>query len=122
MVTVEQRYVCFRNVFSSRGMPNHKLFQRLHRQLCENGLFNFNTDELSRRRTVRLTHLEEVILDCVDETPRTSTRTVACRLHVSQPTVWIVLLLVDAISKTVLTFSQRKHLLSILLMNILCFR
>ncbi|GFS63902.1 hypothetical protein TNCV_1129041 [Trichonephila clavipes] len=46
-----------------------------------------------RSRTVRQTHLEDVILDHVEYTPGTSTRAVASRLHVNQPTVWRVLLL-----------------------------
>ncbi|GFV76810.1 hypothetical protein TNCV_4730301 [Trichonephila clavipes] len=59
--------------FPRRCMPNHKVFQRLHRQPCENGSF--------------------IILDLADETLGTSTRAVACRLHVCQATICRVLLL-----------------------------
>ncbi|GFY24863.1 hypothetical protein TNCV_2690541 [Trichonephila clavipes] len=51
------------------------------------------TDESGRLRTVQETYLEDVILDYVHETLGTSTRFVASRLHVHQPTVWRVLLL-----------------------------
>ncbi|GFY34061.1 uncharacterized protein TNCV_4982641 [Trichonephila clavipes] len=77
--------------FPSSHMLNHKMFQRLRRQLRENGSFIASTDGRGRPRTVRQ-HLEEVILDHVDETPGTSRRAVACCLHVSQPTVRRVLL------------------------------
>ncbi|GFY15291.1 hypothetical protein TNCV_1571021 [Trichonephila clavipes] len=56
------------------------MFQRLPRQLCESGLFIASTDGRGRSRTVRQTHLEEVILDHVNETPGKSTRAVARRL------------------------------------------
>ncbi|GFY01223.1 uncharacterized protein TNCV_5076901 [Trichonephila clavipes] len=59
--------------FPSRLMPNHGMFQRLHRQLYENGSFIANTDQRGTSKTVRQTHLEEVILDPVDKTPGTST-------------------------------------------------
>ncbi|GFW19690.1 hypothetical protein TNCV_1605811 [Trichonephila clavipes] len=60
------------------------MFQRLHQQLCENSSSIASTEGRGRSRTVRQTHLEEVILDHLDETP--GTKTVACRLHVTQPT------------------------------------
>ncbi|GFU60567.1 hypothetical protein TNCV_1729971 [Trichonephila clavipes] len=49
--------------------------------------FTASADGRGRSRTVRQTHLEEVILDHGDETLCTSTRALACRLRVSQPTV-----------------------------------
>ncbi|KAF8771229.1 hypothetical protein HNY73_018676 [Argiope bruennichi] len=75
---------CYQKRFLSRRMPNHKMFERLHRQLYENGSFNTSTDGRDRSRTVRQPHMEEIILDHVDETPGTGIRAVACRLHVSQ--------------------------------------
>ncbi|GFV39253.1 transposable element Tcb2 transposase [Trichonephila clavipes] len=57
--------------FLSRRMLNHKMFQRLHRQLSENGSFIAITDGRGRWRTVRQTHQEEEILDHVDDTPGT---------------------------------------------------
>ncbi|GFU50009.1 hypothetical protein TNCV_2362771 [Trichonephila clavipes] len=80
--------------FSSRCMRNPKIFQRLHRRLYENSSFVANINGRSISRTVRQTLLEEILLDHLDETPGTSTRAVACRLLVSQRTVWRVLLLV----------------------------
>ncbi|GFU27153.1 hypothetical protein TNCV_775721 [Trichonephila clavipes] len=74
MVTAEQLYL----ERFSRRMPNHKIFQRLHQQLCENGSFTASTDGRGRSRTVRQTYLEDVILDHEDETPDTSTRVVVC--------------------------------------------
>ncbi|GFV18165.1 hypothetical protein TNCV_169681 [Trichonephila clavipes] len=73
--------------FPSRLMPNHKKFQRLHRELCEKGSFVASTGDRGSSRAVRQTHLEEVVLDHVGKTPSTSTSAVVCRLHVSQPTV-----------------------------------
>ncbi|GFX44930.1 uncharacterized protein TNCV_3429791 [Trichonephila clavipes] len=77
--------------FPSRCMSNHKIFQRLHRKTCENGSFDVSIDGRGRSRTVRQTHLKEVILNHVDERP--DPRAVACRLYVSKPAVWRVLLL-----------------------------
>ncbi|GFY00427.1 uncharacterized protein TNCV_1664661 [Trichonephila clavipes] len=65
--------------FPSRDMPNHKMFQTLHRQLCENGSFITSTGGKCRSRAVRQTHLEEIILDYGNEIPGTSKRAVACQ-------------------------------------------
>ncbi|GFW65082.1 hypothetical protein TNCV_393481 [Trichonephila clavipes] len=70
-------------LFPFRRMRSHKMFQRLYRQQCENGSFTASTGGRCRSRIVRQTHLEEVILDHGDNTPGTSTRAVACLLHVS---------------------------------------
>ncbi|GFT15387.1 DUF4817 domain-containing protein [Trichonephila clavipes] len=93
--------------FPSKRMLNHKMFQRLHQGLCENGSFITSTHRRGRQRTVRQTHWEEVILDYVDGTPGTSIRTVARRLYRLQN--FTVGLLVDAIYKTISTFSVRNH-------------
>ncbi|GFW01096.1 hypothetical protein TNCV_1763341 [Trichonephila clavipes] len=96
----------------SRLIPNHKIFQRLHRQLNENGSFIFSIDGRGRPRTRRQEQLREVILHHVDEIPGTSTRAVACCLHVSQQTIQRVFRLVDTISKAVLTLAIRNHSLN----------
>lgn len=77
--------------FPNSRMTNHKMFERLHRHLCENGSFIASCDGRTGTRTVRHPNMEETILNIVDETPRTSTRAIARRVHVSQPTVWRVL-------------------------------
>ncbi|GFR26730.1 uncharacterized protein TNCT_20431 [Trichonephila clavata] len=63
--------------FPSRHMPNHKMFQQLHRQLCENGPFTANTRDKGISRTSCQTHLEEVFLSQADETTGTITKAVA---------------------------------------------
>ncbi|GFU06970.1 hypothetical protein TNCV_503491 [Trichonephila clavipes] len=79
--------------FPGRRMLNHKMFQRLYQQLCENGSFITRTDEMCRSRTAQQTHLEKIVLEYVGETSGADTRTLTCSLHVYQPTVWRVLLL-----------------------------
>ncbi|GFV58007.1 hypothetical protein TNCV_2573031 [Trichonephila clavipes] len=55
----------YRERFPNRRLPNHKLFYRFQRQLCENGSFITSTDGTGRSMTVRQTDLEEVTLDYV---------------------------------------------------------
>ncbi|GFX16233.1 hypothetical protein TNCV_4704871 [Trichonephila clavipes] len=110
--------------FPSRRMPYHKMFQRLHRQLCKNGLFIAITDgrvdqglfdENSGRnhlgpcgRSIRHKYK-----GCSMPSTCQSTN------HLENFTVGLVM---EANSKTVLTISVQNHSFSILLLNVLCFR
>lgn len=71
--------------FTNRSIPNHKILEWLHRQLCENGSFIVSTDGRGRSNTERQPHVEEIILKLVDDTFHTSIRAIACRVHISQP-------------------------------------
>lgn len=62
-----------------------------YRNICENGLFVASSDGRPRTRTVWYPNMKETILNIVDKTLLTSTRAIACRVHVSQFTVWRVL-------------------------------
>ncbi|GFV65958.1 hypothetical protein TNCV_1303491 [Trichonephila clavipes] len=71
---------CLEPKFIQNILANH------FNKLWENGSFIAGTDGRDRSKIVRQPHVEEVILDHVDDT--SGTRAVECRLHVSQPTVW----------------------------------
>ncbi|GFX87554.1 hypothetical protein TNCV_1330861 [Trichonephila clavipes] len=52
-----------------RRMPDHRIFQWLHRQLCETCSFYVTRQDDSRRRAVRSPNLEESILNVVPDRP-----------------------------------------------------
>lgn len=81
----------YRAEYPDRRMPDHRIFQRLHRQLCETGAFDVNRHDAGRLRAVRTPRLEASILDIVADRPESSTRTVARDVGVSHQTVCRVL-------------------------------
>ncbi|PRD27373.1 UNVERIFIED_CONTAM: hypothetical protein NCL1_35529 [Trichonephila clavipes] len=58
-------------------MPDHRSFQRLHRQLRETHSFHITRHDAGRRRAVSSPGQEESILNVVADRPESSTRTVA---------------------------------------------
>ncbi|GFU75543.1 uncharacterized protein TNCV_2862581 [Trichonephila clavipes] len=73
--------------FPDRRMPDHRFFQRLHRQLRETLSFLFTKHDAGRRRAVRSPCLEESILNVVTNRPESSTRTSAHHVSVSHKTI-----------------------------------
>ncbi|GFX20930.1 uncharacterized protein TNCV_79851 [Trichonephila clavipes] len=63
--------------FHDQQMPDHRVFQRLHRQLRETSTFHVTRHAADRRSAVRRPTLEEIILNVVSDRPESSTRSVA---------------------------------------------
>ncbi|GFS73170.1 uncharacterized protein TNCV_687201 [Trichonephila clavipes] len=59
----------FHAQFPDRRMPDQRIFQRLHRQLCETRSFDVTRHDAGRRRAVRRPRLEESILNVVADRP-----------------------------------------------------
>ncbi|GFX00335.1 uncharacterized protein TNCV_1273291 [Trichonephila clavipes] len=55
--------------FPDQRMPDHRIFQRLHRQLRETGLFYVTRYDAGRRRAVHNPSLEESILNVLVDRP-----------------------------------------------------
>ncbi|GFU78051.1 hypothetical protein TNCV_2562431, partial [Trichonephila clavipes] len=70
-------------------MPDHRIFQRLHRQLREKS--SFHVTRRGQCRAVRSPSLEENILNRVAVRPNSSTRTVVHHISVSHQTICRVL-------------------------------
>ena len=60
----------------NRQMPDHSIFQLLHRQLSETDSFHLTKHEGGRRRTILSPRLEESIFNIVADEPKSSTRAV----------------------------------------------
>ncbi|GFV66136.1 uncharacterized protein TNCV_2900621 [Trichonephila clavipes] len=70
-------------------MPDHRIFQRLHRQLCETRSFHITRHDSSRRRAVCCPGLKESVLNIVADEPDSSTRALAHHVNVSYQTVCV---------------------------------
>ncbi|GFV57671.1 hypothetical protein TNCV_2158631 [Trichonephila clavipes] len=55
--------------FPDQRMPDHRIFQWLHRQLRETRSFHVTIHDASRRRAVRSPRIEESILNVVADRP-----------------------------------------------------
>ena len=62
--------------FPDRRMQDHRIFQRLHRQLSETVLFNLAIHEASRPRSVHNPSLKGRILNIMADRTESSTRAV----------------------------------------------
>ncbi|GFX29476.1 uncharacterized protein TNCV_4498711 [Trichonephila clavipes] len=58
--------------FPDRRMPNHSIFQRIHRQLRKERLFHVTRHDAGRRRAVRSPSLKESILNVEADRPKSS--------------------------------------------------
>ncbi|GFS86474.1 uncharacterized protein TNCV_513401 [Trichonephila clavipes] len=68
--------------FPDQQMPDHRIFQRLHRQLRETRSFHLTRHDAGRRRAVRSTRLEENISRVVVDKPESNTRyKICCSSH-----------------------------------------
>ncbi|GFV62324.1 uncharacterized protein TNCV_1131071 [Trichonephila clavipes] len=73
--------------FSGRRISDHRIFQRLHRQLREACSFHVTRHDAGRRKAVRSPSLEGSILNVVVDRPELNTRHAAPRVSVSHQTV-----------------------------------
>ncbi|GFV70489.1 uncharacterized protein TNCV_2868351 [Trichonephila clavipes] len=81
----------FHSQFPDRRMPDHVIFQQLHRQLRETHSFHVTTHYASQRRAVSGANLVESILNIVADRPESSTRTVAHHVSVGHQVICRVL-------------------------------
>ncbi|GFV71959.1 hypothetical protein TNCV_2458921 [Trichonephila clavipes] len=65
-------------------MPDHRIFQRLHRQLRETRSFYVARHDANRRRAVRSSRLEESILNVLADRPESKSSARGVAPHVSQ--------------------------------------
>ncbi|GFX36308.1 hypothetical protein TNCV_4932211 [Trichonephila clavipes] len=68
-------------------MLDHRILQRLHRQLRETHSFHVTRYYADRRKSVRRPRLEECILNVVADRPESSTRVVVYYVSVSHQTI-----------------------------------
>ncbi|GFV40448.1 hypothetical protein TNCV_4494051 [Trichonephila clavipes] len=73
--------------FADRRMPDHRVYQRLHRQLREIPSFHVIRHDTGRRRAVRSPSLEESILNVVPDSAESNARAVAHHVSVNHQTV-----------------------------------
>ncbi|GFX93866.1 DUF4817 domain-containing protein [Trichonephila clavipes] len=73
--------------FSYRRMPDHRIFERLHRQLRETRSFHITRRDVCRRRVVHSSSLEESILNVLSDRPGSSTRSDDQDVSVNHQTV-----------------------------------
>ncbi|GFW57895.1 uncharacterized protein TNCV_1418421 [Trichonephila clavipes] len=81
----------YHSQFPDQRMPDHRTFQRLHRQLRETRSFHVTRHDAGRRRPVRSSSLEESLLNVVTDRPELSTRAVARHVSVNHQTICRVL-------------------------------
>lgn len=77
--------------YPNRATPSHTLFSKVVQRLRETGTFTVNRADCGAPRRRRTPNVEEGILHRVEETPSTSTRTIARAMRVPQSIVWEVL-------------------------------
>ncbi|GFU85768.1 DUF4817 domain-containing protein [Trichonephila clavipes] len=73
--------------FPDRRMPDHKVFQRLYRRLCETRSFLVIRHDSGRQRAVRSPSLDESFFNVMADRPKSSTRAVAHHVKMSHQTV-----------------------------------
>ncbi|GBM94632.1 hypothetical protein AVEN_20061-1 [Araneus ventricosus] len=81
----------YRQRFPRRHVIDQKLFERLHRYLCETGSFLSGMHDAERGRSVRTPQVVEDILQGVGECPYIRTREVSRAVNVFHSIVWRVL-------------------------------
>lgn len=80
----------YQNKFPHRRIPSHPTFAQIDRRLRETGAFKPNRWNAGRRPQVLQPHVEENILDMVEQNPTTSMKRVALRCGVSKTSAWRV--------------------------------
>ena len=81
----------YREHFPTRRVPDARIFQRLHQQLCERGSFARCMQDTGRSRRVRTPSVTDNIVDRISENPESSTRELSAAVNVSHSTVWRIL-------------------------------
>lgn len=73
--------------FPGRHHPNHRVFERIHRQLSENGRFN----EVRERAPRTQARTDDRVLRLIQLDPTLSTRRIAQRLGIQHTMVWRII-------------------------------
>ncbi|GBL80138.1 hypothetical protein AVEN_29129-1 [Araneus ventricosus] len=81
----------YRQRFPRRRVTDQKLFERLHRCLCETGSFVTGMHDTGRGRSVRTPQVVEDILQGVGNRPDINTREVSRAVNVPHSIAWRVL-------------------------------
>ncbi|GBN31960.1 hypothetical protein AVEN_39360-1 [Araneus ventricosus] len=81
----------YRQRFPRRHVTDQKLFERLHRCLCEPGSFVTGMHDTGRGGSVRTPQVVEDILQGVGDSPDISTRDVSRAVNVPHSIVWRIL-------------------------------
>ena len=77
--------------YPNRRIPQHEIFVRMHRNLCERGSLRSNMQDTGRRRLTRTVNVAEQVLQSIEYNPNTSARAISLQLGVSQSSVWRIL-------------------------------
>lgn len=77
--------------FPNRQCPNFKTFTAVHNRLREIGSFTPNKSDTGRGKSVRTVEFEENVLQQFEDSPDSSTRSVATEMGCCNKTVWNVL-------------------------------
>ncbi|GFT40112.1 uncharacterized protein TNCV_2171221 [Trichonephila clavipes] len=80
----------YHTLFPDRRMPDHRIFQWLHRHIRETRLFYARRHDAGRRRAVRSSSLEEGIWNVVPDRSESCTRAVAHHVSMGHQTVYSV--------------------------------
>ncbi|GBL92996.1 hypothetical protein AVEN_54634-1 [Araneus ventricosus] len=81
----------YRQRFSRRHKTDRKMFELLHRCMCETGSFVTGMHDTGRGRSVRMPQVVENILQGVGDRPDISTREISRAVNVPHSIVWRVL-------------------------------
>ncbi|GBL77885.1 hypothetical protein AVEN_143221-1 [Araneus ventricosus] len=81
----------YRQRFPRRHVTDRKMFERLHRCLCETGSFVTGMHDTGRSRSVRAPQVVEGILQRVEDRPDISTREISRAVNVPHSIIWRVL-------------------------------
>ncbi|GBO20444.1 hypothetical protein AVEN_195796-1 [Araneus ventricosus] len=80
--------ILYRRRFPRRHVTDQKMFERLHRCLCETGSFVTGMHDTGRGRSVRTPQVVEDILQRGENRPDISTREVSHAVNVPHSIVW----------------------------------
>ena len=59
--------------YPNRKIPQHEMFARMHRNLCERDSLRSNMQDTGRRRLTRTVNVAEQVLQCIEGNRNTST-------------------------------------------------
>ncbi|GFW62297.1 hypothetical protein TNCV_913091 [Trichonephila clavipes] len=86
-VQMEMDKLCFEYTTHRLLIDDHRIFQRLHRQLPETDSSHVTKHDTRRQRAIRNPSLEESILSVTADIPLSSTRAVAHHVSMSHQTI-----------------------------------
>lgn len=81
----------YRERFPDRQIPDRKLFEKIHRRLCEDGKFAVVAETAAPPPTGALRNIEDVVIQRIENDPAVSTRRLAIEFGVSQSSIWRII-------------------------------